>query len=140
MEQFNLEFLDRVYRDGLEKYIQRLKSLGFVDGVFLDAGCGFGQWSLAASRLNTRVVGIDVSRERIEVAQEVALEKSIQNIVFDVQDLESIPYSKNFFDYIFSYSVLYMTNWRDSLKEMLRVVRGGGVFTFVAMMWVGIII
>lgn len=118
-------FFDRIYSAGLEKYINRLSAIGFNErGNFLDAGCGFGQWSIAASYSATNVVGIDVSAERIEAARN--LTQDIKNITFQQGSICELPFPDESFDFIFSYSVIYYTNVDLALKELVRVLKPGG--------------
>ena len=52
--------IQRNFNDGdLEKYKHRLKAIGFesINGPVLDAGCGFGQWSIVLRDLNSKVIG-----------------------------------------------------------------------------------
>ena len=68
-------FFNRIYAGGLQKYIDRLEAIGFSGqgANVLDAGCGFGQWSLAMSSLIGYVVGIDVSAVRVEAVKKISL-------------------------------------------------------------------
>ena len=52
-------FLSRVYQTGLTKYQERLRAISFY-GLrhVLDAGCGFGQWTLSLSGLNEGGLGL----------------------------------------------------------------------------------
>ena len=41
-------FIQRVFSKGLDSYINRLEAIGFTKkSKVLDAGCGYGQWSIA---------------------------------------------------------------------------------------------
>ena len=49
-------FLQRVYGDELQKYIKRLKAIGFTGARrVLDTGCGFGQRTLSLVSLTVRL-------------------------------------------------------------------------------------
>jgi len=57
-------FLERVYGGGFEKYSTRLSQHGFRGFCrVLDAGCGFGQWTLALSWMNQSVEAVDISEK-----------------------------------------------------------------------------
>lgn len=48
------------YRPGLDYYMPCLRDLGIVNlDTVLDAGCGDGQWAIAAALLNRRVIAVD---------------------------------------------------------------------------------
>ena len=60
-------FFQRIYSDGIIKYKRRLQAIGFSgEEMVLDAGCGYGQWSLALSELNKNVESLDFSKKRIK--------------------------------------------------------------------------
>jgi ubiquinone/menaquinone biosynthesis C-methylase UbiE len=118
-------FFSRIYSSGLQKYINRLNAIGFNQpGNYLDAGCGFGQWSLSASLFFGNVTGIDVSKERIEAAKKLA--KNYNNVRFLQGTICKLPFDDETFDYVFSYSVIYYTNVDKAIKELVRVLKPGG--------------
>lgn len=121
-------FLRRVYASGLGKYERRLETLGFVGGTRgLDAGCGLGQWSLVLSNLCDEVQGVDVSSERIEACNSIANALEVNNTQFSVAHLESLPFPDDYFDRLICYSVLYLTNYEQSIAEFARVMKSGGL-------------
>ncbi|MDQ7062679.1 MAG: methyltransferase domain-containing protein [candidate division KSB1 bacterium] len=120
-------FLQRVYEDGLEKYRNRLHQIGFhrLDTV-LDAGCGFGQWAFALASDVEKVIGVDVSNNRINVCNQLAKYLGIENTHFLVATLENLPLPTESVDGIFCYSTIYLTDYRKTLKEFYRILRKGG--------------
>ncbi len=120
-------FLKRVYSKGIDVYTDRLKQYGFCGlSRVLDAGCGFGQWSLALSTLNSQVNACDASAVRVEVLTRLASDLGITNVSARQATLDSLPYDSASFDGAFCYGVLFLTRWRESLRELARVVRPGG--------------
>lgn len=97
---------------------------------FLDIGCGWGRWSLAASRAGyAEIVGIDPYVPALEVAAMVADELGAKNITVVAGDGRHLPFADGSFDVVFSYSVLQ--HWskphaRAALAEIGRVLRPGG--------------
>lgn len=121
-------FLKRVYQHGIANYINRLKSINFEDLDFvLDAGCGFGQWSISLSFLNNKnVFSIDQDPQRISFLQKMIKNLNVSNIFPKSGSIENLPYKDNKFDSVFSYSVLYFSDYRKSLLEFHRVMKSNG--------------
>jgi SAM-dependent methyltransferase len=103
--------------------------------LFLEVGCNWGRWCIAAARAGYRPVGIDPSLKSIRAANRVATQLGIQSS-FLVADSRYLPFREGAFDQVFSYSVLQhlsKEHARDSLREMKDVLRkGGGVLVQMA--------
>ena len=111
----------------IEYYRRRLMALGFVGGErFLDAGCGMGQWSIAAAGLNRHVEGVDINSSRLLIATQIAKEQGIENIHFRNGSLESLPFEDNVFDFVFCYGVFMFANMPGALSEFYRVMKPKG--------------
>lgn len=82
------------------------------DSKLLDIACGEGRFSIQLSRYGQKVVGIDLSEERIQIAQEKANDKT----EFFVHDMR-FPFYINYFDYAFNFftSFGYFDLRRDHL-------------------------
>lgn len=120
-------FLKRIYKEGLQKYIDRLKAIGFSERAkVLDAGCGYGQWSLALALMNEKVESCDISPLRVRFLQAMADELGITNLTAKVSGIDVMPYPDNHFDSIFCYGVIFLTPWRKTLTELTRVLKPGG--------------
>jgi len=120
-------FIQRIFSDGVEKYKNRIEALGFSGKQkVLDAGCGYGQWSLALADLNNVVESCDISSTRVKFLKEIAARLDISNINSQVSRLDSMPYPDSHFDAVFCYGVIFLTPWRNSLRELIRVLKPGG--------------
>jgi 2-polyprenyl-3-methyl-5-hydroxy-6-metoxy-1,4-benzoquinol methylase/uncharacterized protein YbaR (Trm112 family) len=98
---------------------------------FLEIGCSWGRWSIAAARAGYRPVGIDPSLKGIRAAQRVARQLAIEAIYL-VADGRFLPFRKASFDHVFSYSVLQhlsISDVRATLGEVSRVLRPGAACT-----------
>jgi SAM-dependent methyltransferase/uncharacterized protein YbaR (Trm112 family) len=113
----------------LKEYpIPRLRLPPGNDRLFLEVGCNWGRWCVAAASSGYRVVGIDPSLKGILAAKRVARQMKVE-ATYVVGDGRFLPFRDGFFDQIFSYSTLQhlsKANARDSLEEMRRVLRVGG--------------
>lgn len=121
------EFLTRVFADGLGKYQRRLRQYGFTGrGRVLDAGCGFGQWALALASLNRRVDAVDCASDRLFVLEELCQSLGVDNLTPTYGTLTDLPYPDGQFDAAFCYGALFLTEWRQSLQELRRVLAPSG--------------
>ncbi len=125
-------FIERVYNGGdLDKYRTRLKGIGFVGhGKVLDAGCGFGQWTVALAEVNARVVGTDIDPIRIELAENIKRNLGVANIDFSVASMDCTDLKSGDFDAVFSYNALALSPYKDTLKQFHRILRPGGLLYF----------
>lgn len=96
--------------------------------LFLEIGCNWGRWCMAAARAGYRPIGIDPSLKSIRAAIRVSQQLGI-DAAFVVADGRFLPFRDQSFDQIFSYSVLQhfsKENARTTLSEIHRVLRVGG--------------
>ena len=121
------EFFKRIWGTNISDYILRLKSLK-IERKFnvLDAGCGYGQWSVSLSFLNTNVFSVDNDPKRIEILSKITDFLNIKNISSYVGSISAMKYDDNFFDEIFCYSTIFFTDFKKTLDEFYRILRPGG--------------
>jgi len=99
---------------------------GRLHGALLDAGCGTGgflAWA-AGTDAFTRLCGIDLSAEAIELARE-----AVPGAELHTGPLDRIPFGDGEFDVVVSLDVLQHVSeglLDASLRELRRVVRPGG--------------
>lgn len=110
-----------------EIYTSRLKYLGFENmGKVLDAGCGYGQWSAALSKLNQEVYSVDISPTRLLTAKHFLSSMGSSNANFSYASLDDLPFPSNYFDSVFCYSVFMFTDMPKTLEEFNRVLKPNG--------------
>ena len=85
-DPFEFGFINRNQGNGdLSPYIERLIGIGFNEkGKVLDAGCGYGQWSMALECLNNYVTGVDIEPKRIEFCKSLSEKLYLQIIIIFV--------------------------------------------------------
>lgn len=115
-----------------EKILEELKLISLQPGMdVLDVGCGTGAVTrILAERVSPgRVVGIDLSEERLSIARDLAEEQGVSNVEYvraDVRDLDlegrrfDLTYSRCLFQYLPGQAGV------DTLAGMKRLARPGG--------------
>jgi SAM-dependent methyltransferase len=96
--------------------------------VFLEVGCNWGRWCIAAARRGYVPVGIDPSLRAIQAARRVARQLGVEAF-YVVADARHLPFASAGFDVAFSYSVFQHFAKPDavaSFDELGRVLRRGG--------------
>ncbi len=125
------DFLKRTWGVELPIYKKRLEALNFKNlDYVLDAGCGYGQWSAALINSNKKVTGIDINPTRIDIAKNLAEYFKYDNLNFEEGTVESTHFKDNALDGIFSYSVIYNTDYRNYLREFHRILKPNGLLYF----------
>ena len=106
------------------------KLIGNVEGKrVLDAGCGFGYYSIRCAKQGAEVIGIDISETQITLAKQEAQDVGvdIDFRVMDITDMREIP--SGTFDMVIS-SIAISFDVPKFFKEVSRVLKPGGVFCF----------
>lgn len=96
---------------------------------FLDIGCSWGRWSVAADRKGYRVTGIDPSLGALAAAKRVCGSLGAK-AEFVCGDARFLPFENQSFDTVFSYSVLQHMSPADvraAVREIGRVLKPGGI-------------
>lgn len=96
--------------------------------MFLDIGCNWGRWSVAAARKGYDVVGIDPSLGALMAARRVFTQLGLKGR-FVVADGRYLPFASCTFDVVFSYGVLQHIDKDASqlvIKDIARVIKAGG--------------
>lgn len=96
--------------------------------LFLEIGCNWGRWCIAAARLGYRPIGIDPSLKSIRAARRVARQLGVK-AHYVVADGRFLPFADGAIHQAFSYSVLQHLSRENVglvLKEIRRVLETGG--------------
>lgn len=96
--------------------------------LFLEIGCSWGRWCIAAAQQGYQPIGVDPSLKGVRAARRVAAQLGIK-AHYVVADGRHLPFSNEVFGQVFSYSVLQhisRNQVRETLSEIQRVLRPGG--------------
>ena len=115
-----------------EKILEELKLVPLSPGMeVLDVGCGTGAVTrILADRVSPgKVIGVDLSEDRLSIARDLAKEQGVSNVEYlraDVRDLDS---QEKGFDFVYSRCLFQYLPGKaglDTLAAMKRLVRPGG--------------
>lgn len=124
------EYYDRTRgnsSEGLRKTIDLLTGEVHGRGAVLEVGIGTGQLGLPIHEAGIPVVGLDLARPMMDVLVEKVGGRSTLPLVQG--DATRMPFRDAAFGAAYLRWVLQLIPaWRDSLAEIVRVVRPGGVF------------
>lgn len=96
------------------------------DKLYLDIGCGTGNYAIALAEKGLNFFGVDPSEKMIKVAQ-----SRNQKINWLLGTAEQIPTNKNIFDGVIAVlTVHHWTNIKQSLKDIYRVLKASGKIVF----------
>jgi SAM-dependent methyltransferase len=96
--------------------------------LVLDVGCGVGRPALrVASSTGAAVLGITISREQVEQANELARAAEMsERVGFQHADGMDMPFAVDSFDAVLAFESIVHMDRPTALREMTRVLRPGG--------------
>lgn len=99
------------------------------EGLYLDAGCGTGNYTVAlASLTKAAFYGIDESRRMIETAR-----KKSQGIHWSIGDITSMPYEDNKFSgAVCVLAIHHFKNLAEASAQIFRVLSHGRLVIFTS--------
>ena len=93
----------------------------------LDVAAGSGNATLAAARRFASVTSTDYVPELLEHGRRRADAERFRNVIFEVADVEALPYADASFDVVLStFGVMFAPDHERSAAEMTRVCKAGG--------------
>jgi ubiquinone/menaquinone biosynthesis C-methylase UbiE len=113
-------------RSVISEELQSLSNFAKRGDVVLDSGCASGRFYGVLKEKNINYSGIDISESLIKIAK-----KNYPGIDFRVGNAMDMPFTENYFDKIYSISVIHNIpsgNFQmQYLKELKRVLKPGGL-------------
>ncbi len=98
----------------------------------LELGCGAAQWAIALAREGARMTGLDNSSRQLEHARR-ALEQAGLDFPLVHASAESTGLEDSSFDVVFcDYGAMTFTDPHNTVPEVARLLRPGGLFAFSA--------
>ncbi|MFW9989661.1 MAG: class I SAM-dependent methyltransferase [Candidatus Odinarchaeota archaeon] len=123
-------------------------------GRFLDLGCGSGTstadlWTQIMKKhnfkpkSNFKLIGVEINedfvniannefyyivKKYLEITEDAYSDFKPYHPEFKTGTTTQIPYSDNYFDYIYTSQVLHWTDLKSSLEEIYRCLKPGGVY------------
>jgi SAM-dependent methyltransferase len=96
----------------------------------LDVACGTGVVAITAARHEAHVTALDLTPELLSVARDNAQIAGV-TVEWHEGDVESLPFAADSFDVVVSqFGHIFAPRPEVAVKEMLRVLRTGGVLAF----------
>jgi 2-polyprenyl-3-methyl-5-hydroxy-6-metoxy-1,4-benzoquinol methylase len=111
-------------------YLRNQEIISTEGKLILDAGCGTGYKSLVLAQANpgAKIIGVDLSREAIDLAEQRLKFHNIENAEFIVASIEDLPQLGYEFDYINCDEVLYLfPDIAQGLAAMKAVLKPEGI-------------
>jgi 2-polyprenyl-3-methyl-5-hydroxy-6-metoxy-1,4-benzoquinol methylase len=93
----------------------------------LDLGCGTGWTSIFFAKRGYEVIGLDISEEAINYANEIKEKERINNLNFVVGDYENITYDNEFDCIIFYDSLHHSNNEQKAVFMAYNALKPGGI-------------
>jgi ubiquinone/menaquinone biosynthesis C-methylase UbiE len=97
----------------------------------LDLGCGAGRNSVYLAKKGFDVVGVDVSKSALTLANKWAKKEKLANATFTLGTMVNIPFDDCHFDAVVSISVIHHGVKEDIIRtiaEVHRTLKKNGVF------------
>lgn len=108
------------------RLVQSIIPLLSPDGRVLDAGCGDGSLAVALAPFARQVVGLDLSREMIDLARHNVAVTGATNVHLVIGNLEQLAINRRQFAVVVSSFALHHTPLRLTLPQLAQMVQPGG--------------
>lgn len=88
-------------------------------GLFLDVGCGECEYTNVLRSESRKIISLDMQKPQVPL---------INDNIFTLGSVESLPFKENSFDFIFCLSVIqFIKDDRAAIEEIFRILKPGGI-------------
>src|SRR3989475_5813581 len=116
--------------DRLQEVVDLVRPL--KGDLVLDVATGTGNTAFALAPLVRRVVGLDLTREMLEVARRITAERGISTVDWVIGDACVLPFADETFDvYVVRAAPHHFPRFDEFLREAFRVLRPGRDAAFI---------
>lgn len=118
-----------VFRHPMSFYRDRIDLIGAAGFArVLDAGHGFGQWSISLAEKNGHVTGIDHNKPRCDISLVLKEHYGVENFDVVCEGLDKLDerFNPESFDMIWCWGVIMFTNRRKVMKSFNRLLAPNG--------------
>jgi ubiquinone/menaquinone biosynthesis C-methylase UbiE len=98
----------------------------------LDIATGAGHTALAFAPHVSECIAIDLTKEMVVTASELARDRGVKNVQFQIGDAEKLPFPDGSFDIVTCrFAAHHFGNVEQAVSEVARVLKPGGTFLLV---------
>jgi ubiquinone/menaquinone biosynthesis C-methylase UbiE len=95
----------------------------------LEFGCGTGSTAIRHAPYVKRIRAIDVSTNMIDIARGKAAGKNVDNVAFEVANIDELTLQDGEYDVVMAHSILHLlSDIEPVLAKIHRTLKPGGVF------------
>ncbi len=99
------------------------------NSLVFEFACGTGSTALAHAPYVKSIDAIDISLKMVEIAQDKADTKGVDNVTFRQASINDLNVSDNAFDMVMGHSILHLLpNKEEVMAEVYRMLKPGGTF------------
>ena len=126
------DFLNHFLSLGIDIYWRKkfIQNLNIQDGsIVLDVACGTGDVGFEMLKQNKiELINIDFAKNMLEIAENKAKKKGLQNIQFIQGDAEKLPLENEEVDFLtIAYGFRNIVHYEKALAEFYRVLKPNGI-------------
>ena len=112
-----------------QKKLQMTQAHFKPDWDVLEIGCGTGSTAIIHAPFVRQIRAVDFSDKMIEIAKAKAAEKQIENISFEVSDIDTLTVGNESQNAVLALSVLHLLKNRDeAIRRIHNMLKPGGIF------------
>ncbi len=109
--------------------IEYIKKYLNTSDIVLDFGCATGTIASSIADQVKEMHGIDISPKMIQIAQERAIERKIENIYFSQSTIFDNKYQRDSFNMVLAFSILHLlTDTEKIMQRINELLKPGGIF------------